>query len=104
MVAVSSDYGARAERSKNDWGLGALKVAYGLSIEQARDWGLYISHAIHESEPSLFIEPGLFLVRPDQTLYAASIQSMPFARPQFTDILGAVGFIGKRNYPARGDA
>jgi len=28
---------------------------------------------------------------------------MPFARPSFTDMLGAVRFILEKNYPARGD-
>jgi len=34
----------------------------------------------------MFIEPALFLVRPDRTLYYASVQSMPFGRPSFKAI------------------
>ena len=48
---------------------------------------------------------GVFLIRPDQTLYAASIQTVPFARPHFDEILGAVQYVSKNNYPAaRGTA
>ena len=49
-------------------------------------------------------EPGLFLVRPDGTLYAASIQTMPFARPHVADVLAAVDYITKKAYPPRGEA
>ena len=53
----------------------------------------------------LFAEvPGLFLVRPDQTLYASNIVTMPFTRPHFKDVLGALDVIIERDYPARGEA
>src|SRR5262249_46115017 len=48
-------------------------------------------------------EPGLFLVRPDRTLYFASVQTMPVARPHFTDILAALDFVTAKNYPACGE-
>jgi hypothetical protein len=80
--------------------LSTRTLAHDLTIDQARQWGLYIS----AGKPPLFSEPGLFLIRPDRTLYAASIQTMPFARPSFADVLAAVDFIAQRNYPARGEA
>jgi peroxiredoxin len=103
-VAISTDTRERAEQSQRDWGIERLTVAYGLSIDQARQWGLYISASIKEGEPPLFAEPGLFLIRPDGTLYCASIQTMPFARPSFADVLQAVVFVTEKNYPARGEA
>jgi len=54
-------------------------------------------------EPALFSEPGLFLVRQDRTLYFATVQTMPFARPNFADILTATDFVLSKNYPARGE-
>jgi hypothetical protein len=39
----------------------------------------------------------------DGTLYFASVQTMPFARPAFGDILGALDFVIAKNYPARGE-
>lgn len=54
-------------------------------------------------EPELFAEPGIFLIKPDQTLYFASIQTMPFARPRFDEILKAIEFVVGREYPARGE-
>lgn len=104
VLAVSADSKDRATKSKTDWELQKLTLGFGLSIERAREWGLYISRAIRDDEPPLFTEPGLFLVRPDETLYAAWIQSVPFARPSFAEVLSAIDFIIEKNYPARGDA
>lgn len=104
VVAVTSDGADRAEKAKSEWALDKLRLAYDLPIEIGRKWGLFISRGISDKEPSEFVEPGLFLVRPDNTLYAASVQTMPFARPSFAEILGAVQFVTKNNYPARGEA
>lgn len=86
----------------------ALRFAYGLSLRSARQWGLYISTSrgktsIGIEEPDLFSEPGVFLVRPDGTLYYGSTQTMPFARPPFQDLLGAIDFAIAHDYPARGE-
>ena len=85
-------------------GLAKLTVGYGFAIAAAREWGLHISRDIKDSEPGKFVEPGVFLVKPDGTLYCASINTMPFARPSFQDVVNAVEFVTKNNYPARGEA
>ena len=103
-VAASTDTQEHAERSKAEWGVEHRLIAYGLSIGQARNWGLYISAGIKDGEPSLFAEPGLFLIRPDRTLYASSIQMMPFARPSLSDILAGLKFLAEKNCFARGEA
>lgn len=48
-------------------------------------------------------EPGIFLVRPDGTLYDGAVQTMPFARPQCQDLPGAIDFAISQDYPARGE-
>ncbi|MCC5859326.1 MAG: AhpC/TSA family protein [Ectothiorhodospiraceae bacterium] len=103
-IAISMDGEERAQQAVDDWGLDTLTVGYGLTEDSAREWGLYISTSISEKETARFAEPGLFLIRPDNTLYAASIQSMPFARPNFDDLLQAVDFVVAKNYPPRGTA
>lgn len=103
-IAISVDTEARARQAREEWNLKGLPIGYGLSIAAARHWGLYISRANGPREPTLFSEPGLFLVRPDGTLYCASIQTMPFARPSFADVLQAVRFVTEKGYPARGEA
>ena len=108
-VITSTDPMERAEQAKVQWGLPGLKVGYGVSIEKAREWGLYVSTSRGKTsagieEPPLFAEPGLFLVKPDGTLYWSNVSTMPFARPHFTDIAGAIDFAISKNYPARGEA
>ena len=109
VIALSTDDRERAERARREWQLGALRVGYGLTIEQARAWGLYISSSrgvtsAGVEEPKQFNEPGLFLIRPDGTLYMAAVQSVPFARPHLDEVLKAVDFVKERDYPPRGDA
>jgi peroxiredoxin len=108
-VITSTDPKDRAEQAKTQWGLPKLTIGYGVSIEKAREWGLYISTSrgvtsAGVEEPPLFAEPGLFLVKPDRTLYWASISTMPFARPHFNEIAQAIDFALSKNYPARGEA
>lgn len=108
VLVVSSDSAERAAEAKTGWGLDQLTIGYGLSLDKGREWGLYISSSrgktsIGVVEPDLFVEPGLFLIRPDGTLYFATVQTMPFARPAFKDILTALDFVIKINYPARGE-
>jgi len=106
--AVSCDTAERADETKRKWALARLPIGYGLEIEQARRWGLYISSgrgptSIGVEEPQRFAEPGLFLVRPDGTLYYGAVQTMPFARPSFADLIKAVEFAIAKDYPARGE-
>ena len=87
----------------------SLPIGYGLPLDKAREWGLYVSTSrgmtsIGIEEPALFSEPGVFLVRPDGTLYWAIVQTMPFARPHFREMLGAIDFVVAKDYPARGEA
>lgn len=107
-IAVSSDDAERAGAMVERVGASALRIAYGLPLQEARDWGLYISTSrgktsIGIEEPALFSEPGLFLVNPDRTLYYMSVQTMPFVRPHFSELLSAVDFAIDKSYPARGE-
>lgn len=107
-VAVSSDGADRAAEMAEKIGAAHLRTAYDLPLQTARDWGLFISTSrgttsIGIEEPALFSEPGLFLVNQGQTLYYMSVQTMPFVRPSFRELLGALDFAIEKNYPARGE-
>lgn len=109
VLVVSSDSEERARRAREEWSLDRLAIGYGLEIDAARQWGLYVSTSrgltsTGVEEPALFSEPGIFLIRPDLSLYWGSVQTMPFARPHFKDMLGAIDFVLDKNYPARGEA
>ena len=108
IVAISSDEASRGQAMADKVQARFTDFAYGLDLGMARRWGLYISTSkgktsIGLEEPALFSEPGVFLVKPDQTLYYGSTQTMPFARPSFSDLLAAVDFAIQKDYPARGE-
>jgi len=108
-IVLSTDSSDRAQRVRDEWDLDELTLGYGVSIAAARSWGLFISTgngttSMGVEEPVLFAEPGVFLFRPDGTLYFSNIQTMPFARPDLTTLPGAIDFVLKKNYPARGEA
>ncbi|MFT2111088.1 redoxin domain-containing protein [Marinomonas sp. 2405UD68-3] len=108
VVVLSSDSQERAQTAMDEWKLPNLTLGYGLTPEQSQAWGLHRSAgrgltSIGIEEPAEFTEPGLFLVKPDGTLYWSNISTMPFARPHFKEVLGAVNFVIDKNYPARGE-
>jgi len=108
VLVVSTDEEDRVHQAQKDWKLDKLTMAHGFSLDDARSLGLYISSSngvtsTGVEEPALFGEPGLFLIRPDGTLYFGTVQTMPFARPHFSDIAKAVGFVISKDYPARGE-
>ncbi|MEX2492464.1 MAG: peroxiredoxin-like family protein [Nitrospirales bacterium] len=104
MIAISGDTEERATKSKQEWGLEQLMVGYDQAMSSMREWGLYISHRIKDSEPAQFGEPGVFLIRPGGELYYIAINSMPFGRPSFRDLLSTVDWVTENSYPARGEA
>ena len=107
-IAISSDARERADAMATKVHAQALRFGYGLALDTAREWGLYLSTSrgttsIGIEEPPLFAEPGVFIVRPDNTLYYGAVQTMPFVRPLFSELLGAIDFALKADYPARGE-
>jgi len=111
VIALSCDKKEGAEKAVKDWGLKKLRVGYRLDVEDARRAGLYISEgrgtnpATGQKEPMLFAEPALLLVRPEGELYAAWIQSTPYARVHIAEILTAVdNFVAKSLPEPRGSA
>jgi len=107
-IAISTDGQDRTRAMADKIGADTLRFAYDLSLAKAREWGLYISTSrgktsIGIEEPALFAEPGLFMVTPEQHLYYGSVQTMPFVRPHFSELVGALDFAINNDYPARGE-
>lgn len=102
VVVASMNGEELAQKSVDEWELGDLRVAHSLSVDQAKDWGLWISKAFKDVEQDIFVEPGLFWVRPDGRLYLADISNMPWARPDLKMLLSKVSYALENNYPARG--
>ncbi len=108
VIAISSDGRERAQAMADKLRAPALRMGYDLGLAKAREWGLFVSTSrgttsIGIEEPALFSEPGVFIVRPDGTLYYGAVQTMPFARPHFDELLAALDFALAKHYPARGE-
>lgn len=104
VVALSVNSEEIAKETHETWDIKNIPLGYGLSIEEGRKWGLFVSNSISDKEPEQFVEPGIFLLDKDKKVYWESIQSMPFGRPNFKDILNGIDYIVKEDYPARGEA
>lgn len=112
-VAISCDTQERGEGAKSQWELSKLNVGYGLSLTDARAWGLFLTEARPRasglSEPPHCCEPAVYLIAPDKTLWFSAVQNMAFARPRFADIIEGFEFLFARGYfrdkecPARGE-
>jgi peroxiredoxin len=111
VIALSCDKKDSAEKALTEWGIRNMRIGYRLDPEDARRAGLYISEgrgvnpATGQKEPMLFCEPGILLVRPEGELYAAWIQSTPYARVHLSEVLVAVDNFIEKNIPEpRGSA
>ena len=104
VVAISGETRDRTSQLKDQWRLERLALAYGLTEAQMRNWDLFVSRGVDDSEPAVFNEPGLFLIAPDASVYYGSLLSMPVGRPRLDDLLGGIDYWAAHDYPARGDA
>lgn len=102
VIAVSGDSAERAEKARDDWGLENLTIGYGQDLEAMAAWDLYVSSGISDEEPERFAEPGLFLVDADGDVFYAAVNSMPFGRPKFDEMLDGIDFVTEQDYPPRG--
>ena len=107
-IAISADGEERARQMAAKISGSELRIGHSLALASAREWGLFISEghgrtSIGIEEPERFAEPGVFLIRPDGTLYYGAWQTMPFARPHFDELIAAIDFAVAKDYPARGE-
>ena len=103
VFVASGDTEERARKSQDEWKIDNLDLDYGMTVGQMNEWGLYLSAGFKEPEPAVFGEPGLFLIKPDHTVYYVAYNSMPAGRPDVRDLLKFVEFALEKNYPARGE-
>lgn len=104
VVALSADSQDKAEGqvAAEGW---RFPVGYGLTLEQMRSLGLYISKPRSPQETDQpFPEPGLFVLTPEGRLQVIDISNAPFARPDLEGVLGGLRYIQGSQYPIRGTA
>lgn len=80
-------------------------LAYGLTLEQMQQLGLYISNPRSPQETDhRFAEPGLFVVNAEGNLHVVDISNNPFVRPELEALVNGLAWIRNpdNNYPIRG--
>lgn len=104
VAALSADPGERAasEAQEEGW---TFPVAYGMTVEDMRALGLYVSAPRSADETDReFAEPGVFVINPSGALQIVDLSNAPFARPDLESLLGGLKFIQANSYPVRGTA
>lgn len=102
VAAVSADphEKAAADLAEHGW---RFPLGYGLSLEQMRMLGLYVSTPRSPQETDRpFPEPGLFLINPDGLVQIVDISNAPFSRPDLAAIARGAKRIQEMSYPIRG--
>ncbi len=104
VVVVSADTEEKARADQNEFGW-SFDLCYGLSEDQMRALGLYVSDPLSEAETTnRFAEPGAFGIRPDGTLMLVDISNGPAARPDLEELLDGMTFNITNDRPTRGTA
>ena len=99
-VSADTKEKAEAEAAEEAW---RFPVGYGLSQEQMRALGLYISEPRSPQETDRpFPEPGLFVINPEGRVQIVDISNAPFARPDLGAVLNGIKFVKEKHYPIRG--
>ncbi len=102
VVVISGDPEDRAQADVDEFGWD-FAVGYGLSQDQMRDLGLYISEPRSETETDRpFPEPGLFVVNPEGKVQIVDISNAPWARPDLARVANGLKYLQDNNSPIRG--
>ncbi|MGB0370325.1 MAG: redoxin domain-containing protein [Opitutales bacterium] len=102
IIIVSGDPREKAEAMVSEEGL-SLKTAYGLSVEQMKALGLWISEPRSPQETDRpFAEPGLFGINGDGRIHLIDQSNTPFNRSDLAELLDTVIWIQENDYPIRG--
>lgn len=102
ILAVSGDSIEKANSDKEEFGW-TFDMACELSEADMRNLGLYVSDPLSPDETDRrFAEPGVFCIRPDNTVQIAAISNGPSARPDLEELLDGMIFTIENSKPARG--
>lgn len=104
LIAVSGDSKDQLESHMERLNV-TFPIAYGLTLEQMEELGLYISdpRSLEETDHP-FAEPGLFVVNSEGKVHVADISNNPFVRPELQSLISGLAWIRNpdNNYPIRG--
>ncbi len=102
IAVVSADSKAQLEDQLPKLNIN-FPIYYGLSLEQMKGLGVYISHPRSPEETDHpFSEPGLFVINDSGTVQVVDISNNPFVRPELNSLVSGLDWIRKNDYPIRG--
>lgn len=104
IVAVSGDSESQLQAHIEHLNV-SFPIAYGLTLEQMKVLGLFISNPRSPQETDHpFAEPGIFVVNAEGNIQVIDISNNPFVRPDLTTLVNGLAWIRdpKNNYPIRG--
>lgn len=93
LVVVSMGDKRLAQEMQSKLKLEGINIGYGLTLEQARSLGLFISSKQQPHEPNIFSEPGTYLLDNNKTVLATWIASNAYARVNPRDVLDYIKFV-----------
>lgn len=101
LFALSADPRERALAQVEEGKL-AFPVAHGLSLEQMRALGLYVSPPEQGPVAWPFAEPAVFVINPAGVTQVANVSNAPFARPDPEALLEGIESARKDGAPIHG--
>ncbi len=102
IIAISGDSKTQLESHLEKLDIN-FPIAYGLTVEQMNELGLYISDPRSEKETDHpFAEPGVFVINAKGEIQIIDISNAPFARPELEMLANGLSFIRENDYPIRG--
>ena len=104
VVAVSADSKDQLQAHLEQLNI-SFPIAYGLSLNQMKELGLFISDPRSSKETDHpFAEPGLFVINAEGNIQVIDISNNPFVRPDLTTLAKGLSWIRdpNNNYPVRG--
>ncbi|WP_435950916.1 peroxiredoxin-like family protein [Psychrobacter sp. DM8] len=103
ILAISGDSKQQLQEHLEELEDINFPIAYGLSVEQMNELGLYISDPRSEKETDHpFAEPGVFVINAKGEIQIIDISNAPFARPELEMLANGLSFIRENDYPIRG--
>ena len=104
LAAVSGDNAEQLSAHMTQLDV-SFPLFFGLSIDQMKSLGLYISDPRSPQETDHpFAEPGLFVINEQGNIQVVDISNNPFVRPAIKTLVSGLKWIRdpKNNYPIRG--
>ena len=104
LVAISAD--SQAQLASHTEALNvSFQVCWGLTVEQMKALGVYVSIPRSEAETDHpFPEPGLFVINDKGQVQVVDISNNPFVRPELESLISGLEWLKnpENDYPIRG--